>query len=141
MGNFYILVGDKRTSKIAFTKNVWGFTKKTIKLWDAVEKGDNVCFYITKPIKKIVGFGKIEEKFESTEIFWPDEILFKKILWPYRLEFRPIIVINNWSEGLDPPPKVILNQGRKKIKEDVFAELLIQGEEKWKVNLKELKSF
>ena len=130
MISYYILVGDKRTWKTAFKKNVWGFTTKTQKLWEDVEKGDNVCFYVTKPTKKIIGFGTIEEKFESSEIFWPNEILFKKILWPYRLEFKITYLINEWKNGIDPPRKVILNQGRKKINEDIFLELIKQSEKK-----------
>ena len=139
MTNFYILVGDKRTWKTALTKIIWGFTKKTQKLWEATEPGDKICFYVTKPTKKIIGFGEIGEKFESTDIFWPDEILFKKILWPYRLKFIPILVINNWNEGLAPPPKVILNQGRKKINQETFLKLIGEGENQWEVTLKELK--
>lgn len=139
MRNYYILVGDNRTWRISFTKNFWGFTEKTKKLWSNIEKEDIVCFYVTKPTKKIIGFGKIKKKFQNTEIFWPDEIFLQRVLWPYKIEFEPIYIVDNFDDGIDPPLKVILNQGRKKISEDIFIKL-IQEAEKWNMSdLKKLK--
>ena len=137
MNNFYILVGDKKTWESAFKKNIWGFSKKTQGLWGTTKEGDHVCFYVTSPVKKIIGFGKITRKFKSSKVFWPDEILFKKVLWPYRFEFNIITVLDDWDEGIKPPPQIILNQGRKKINQETFSNLVDEAEKKWEVKLKE----
>jgi len=139
MVNYYILVGDNRTWRTAFSKNIWGFTEKTKKLWEAIEKGDVVCFYVKKPTKKIIGFGIIYKKFQKSEIFWPDEIISKKVLWPYRMKFKPIHIIDNWDDGLEPPSNIILNQGRKKISKMIFLDFINSIEVKWGLKKKDIE--
>ena len=59
---YYILVGDDSAWKISLTKKVWGFTEKTKGSWNKSYSGDYIAFYVTKPLGKIIGFGKIIEK-------------------------------------------------------------------------------
>ena len=84
---FYILVGDEKTWKTSLTKNIWGFSEKTKGLWNTSQIGDYLVFYVTSPVKKIIGFGNISEKFIDEALFWPDEKIFKRTLWKYRLRF------------------------------------------------------
>ncbi len=39
------------------SKNSLGFSEKTKGYWNTVKSGDLIGFYVTKPTKKIVGFG------------------------------------------------------------------------------------
>ena len=75
---YYILVGDEGTWKIALQHLQWGFSQKNIGLWNTINEDEFVAFYVTKPIQKIIGFGKITEKFITKNIIWPDETFFKK---------------------------------------------------------------
>lgn len=129
---YYILVGDIRTWESAFSKNFWGFAEKSKGSWKTTDIGDFVLFYVTSPVMKIIGLGKIVEKFIDEDIFWPDEKIFKKSLWKYRLKFEPIYVVNDWKEGIERPKNIMLNQGRKVIDKDLFFDLVKKAELKWK---------
>lgn len=121
---YYILVGDERTWKVAIQNLQWGFSQKNIGLWNTINENEYVAFYVTKPIQKIIGFGKITEKFISKKIIWPDEKFFKRVLWENRIKFEMLSNIKNWDDGIDPPPNTMLNIGRKVIEKEVFEELI-----------------
>ena len=133
MTNFYILVGDEITWECAFKKNWWGFTDRTKGSWNTIEPGDKLVFYVTKPIKRAIGFGKVEKKFTNKTIFWPDEKLFNRIIWPYTLEFKTIHKISDWNKGIQIPKDIMLNQGRKKIDEKIFLELISDAKKTWNI--------
>jgi len=134
MVHFYIMVGNELAWKSAFKKNLWGFSERTKGLWRTIEPEDFVAFYVTYPIKKIIGFGNIEKKFVSETLFWPDEMIFKRCLWPYRIQFTILHVINKWHDGIKVN-RIILNQGRKKISENEFESFLMEAEKLWKVKI------
>jgi predicted RNA-binding protein len=127
----YILVGDEKTWKVALYNEQWGFTQKNIGLWNTINEGERVAFYVTSPVKKIIGFAVINEKFVSKEILWPDEKLFNKSIWENRVKFKIKMLVKNWSDGVDPPPNTMLNVGRKVIKKKIFDDLIKKGKRKW----------
>ena len=128
---YYILVGDMNTWEIALEKNQWGFAEKNIGLWNTTNEGDFIAFYVTNPVKKIIGFGKIKSKFISDDIFWPDEKFFKKAIWKYRIKIEIIQQIENWEDGIEVPPTILLNIGRKVIQKSVFNSFVKSAESKW----------
>ncbi|MCV0400160.1 MAG: hypothetical protein K5785_09245 [Nitrosarchaeum sp.] len=130
---YYILVGDETSWKTALEYNQWGFSKKNIGLWNTIMEGELVAFYATKPIQKIIGFGKISEKFTSNDIMWPDEKIFNKSLWENRIKFKIMLVTKNWNDGIDPPKNMMLNIGRKVIEKKVFCTLINKAKKKWKI--------
>jgi hypothetical protein len=125
---YYILVGDEGTWKIALKNLQWGFSQKNIGLWNTINEDEFVAFYVTKPIQKIIGFGKITEKFITKSIIWPDEKFFKKSLWGNRIRFEMLSGVKNWNDGIDPPINTMLNIGRKVIEKGVFEELIKNAE-------------
>ena len=129
---YYILVADEKTWKVALEKHQWGFSQKNVGLWNTTNNGDLVAFYVTKPIQKIIGFGIIQEKHISDELIWPDEKLFKKLLWGHRLKFNSIYVIENWNYGISVPTEIMLNVGRKVVPKNIFLLLIKNAEKKWK---------
>ncbi|KEQ56788.1 hypothetical protein SCCGRSA3_02550 [Marine Group I thaumarchaeote SCGC RSA3] len=112
--NHYILVGDRKTWNISLREHVWGFSEKTKGFWTNCQIGDLVAFYVTSPMKKIIGFGIIDQKFENDDLLWTDEKLQKSAIWKYRINLKILHVQNNWRKGISPPKEIILNQGRKK---------------------------
>lgn len=63
MINYFVLVGDEKTWHVSFEKKIWGFSEKMRGFWNTTQHGDLLAFYVTKPTKKIIGFGKVKEKF------------------------------------------------------------------------------
>lgn len=132
---FYILVGERRAWNVALTNKQWGFTEKNSKLWNTTNKNEILAFYVTYPTKKIIGFGIVTDKFISDDLIWPDEILFKRSLWRYRIGFRVLYQIENWHDGIDPPKGVMLNGGRIVINKDQFTKLVKDAKEKWNIKI------
>lgn len=131
---FFILVGDEDTWKVAFTYDVWGFSEKTKKYWNTVNAGDRLAFYVTAPIKKIIGFGIVEKKFTQEDLIWPDEKFFGRSIWTYRIKFSRLHVLNDYNRGIMLPANMMLNIGRKQIDKNTFLDLLKDAELKWGVS-------
>ncbi len=133
--NYFILVGDRKTWNASLKKQIWGFSEKTKGFWNTANSEDIVAFYVTKPTKKIIGFGKLKKKFIDNTIFWPEEKLSEEIIWKYRIKYSIIHKQDDWSDGIDVPQNIILNQGRKKIEKKDFLLLMKMAENKWNMKI------
>jgi predicted RNA-binding protein len=90
MSQYWLVVGTARNWKFAFENgNIWGLKefRELKSLWNLLEEGDKILFYVSNPIKGIVGVGKITTKFYQTNPLWPDEVQKGSVLWPLRFEF------------------------------------------------------
>ncbi|HEX7031849.1 MAG TPA: hypothetical protein VF172_02505, partial [Nitrososphaera sp.] len=111
---YYILVGDSETWEVALKHNIWGFSETSRGYWNRSRKGDYLAFYVTAPVKKVIGFGKITRKFVSDDLIFPDELLFGKVIWEYRFEFEKIHLVQDWEKGgIHVPSHIMLNVGRR----------------------------
>lgn len=132
---YYFLVGDIQTWKVSLKHNVWGFSERSKGNWNTSNSGDYVAFYVTSPIKRIIGFGLLTTKFKDKSKLWPDEITFDKVLWPYRIMFQNLYTLTNWDKGISVPQTIVLNTGRKVISKSLFAILISKAEKKWRKDL------
>lgn len=138
---FYVLVGEKTNWEVSLNTNIWGFIERSRGLWNTIEINEFIAFYVTKPIQKIMGFGQITRKFIDEEILWSDEKFFKRAIWKYRINFKPIYVINDWNEGIMVPKNLILRSSRIVVESDLFFDFVKKTDEKWKTNiLKEIQN-
>lgn len=101
-------------------------------MWNTSKEGDYVGFYVTSPWKKLIGFGKFGRKFVDSRIVWPDERLFERSIWKYRIRIEPIFVSDDWKNGISVPSTIVLNTGRKVLPKQTFQELVKQADKKWK---------
>ena len=99
--NHFILVGDRKTWNVSLKKRIWGFSEKTKGFWNTSQSEDLIAFYVTKPSKKIIGFGKFKKKFIDETIFWPEEKLTEQVIWKYRIKFSISHIENDWKNGID----------------------------------------
>lgn len=137
---FYVLVGEKINWEVSLNTNIWGFIERSKGLWNTIEINEFIAFYVTKPIQKIIGFGRITEKFIDNEILWSDEKLFKRVIWKYRINFKIIHLINDWNEGIVVPTNFMRRSSRTVVDNDLFFDFVKKADEKWKTNiLKEIK--
>lgn len=128
---FYILTADEETWKVALQELIWGFSDRTVGQWNTTRTEDYVAFYVTAPVKRIVGFGKVAKKFIDESLAWPDEKLFKKAIWKHRLKFNVIFVVDDWDKGISVPSEIMLNTGRKVVPKEIFFTLAEKAEAKW----------
>jgi hypothetical protein len=90
MRQFWLIVGSEKNWKVAFaSNNLWGLKdfREMRSLWNMMQEGDGLLFYVSKPVHGIVGFGHVGAKFKQTNPLWPEEIKRNEVLWPLRFEF------------------------------------------------------
>ena len=95
MASSWLILGNRRNWELALRLNVWGFTSKQIALWRDIREGDIIFFYVTKPVKGVVGYGKVEGKFENYEPLWNDEKAANRVIWPLKVRFTVIHLLPN----------------------------------------------
>jgi|APSaa5957512535_1039671.scaffolds.fasta_scaffold05887_4 hypothetical protein len=121
--NYFILVGDKDNWKVSLEKQTWGFSDKRKGSWNSLNENDGVAFYVTSPIKKIIGYGKVKEKFISNEILFHDEKLLQCVIWKNRFKFKIEKLVDEWENGIPPPIGIMLNVGKKPISNNIFQSI------------------
>lgn len=96
MGNLWILTGNEENWETALNSgNVWGVREgNLVRYWEKLSKGDLLLFYVKSPVTGIIGVGILESKFKQDKPLWPDEVREKRIIYPYRFDFRILGVIS-----------------------------------------------
>lgn len=131
---YYILVGSEQNWKVSLEHNLWGFTENSKGSWNTTKSGDLLAFYVTRPVKKVIGFGKVGKKFSNDNLVWDDEKLFNRSIWKYKFEIIPEYVCKNWEKGIELPPMALI-VSRRVIDKDVFGGLLKKADTAWKTKL------
>jgi len=103
MRNFWIVPGKITNWKHAFLSNgIWGFKDDVLNkvYWLALSPGDLICFYVTNPTKRVIGYGTVRTKFIQNIPLWPDELQAGVAKWPLRFEFDIDFILpeNQWQE-------------------------------------------
>jgi predicted RNA-binding protein len=90
MIQYWLVVGSEKNWQVAFkNNNIWGLKpiQQLQALWNMLQEGDGLLFYVSKPVHGIVGFGHVATKFKQTNPLWPEEIKSNAVIWPLRFEF------------------------------------------------------
>ena len=82
--------------------NIWGLKERQRHLWESLNEGDTLLFYVTQPIGGIVGRGVLRTKFKQNRPLWPQELRENRLIWPLRFEFD--------VESCLPPDEWITNK-------------------------------
>ncbi len=131
----YLLVGEMKNWEIALDNSIWGFTEKSKGLWNKTNPSEFFAFYVTRPYKKIFGFGQFLEKTISNQLLWHDEKIKNKSIWEYKIKFKVIHKIEDINEGIPPPKKTVLISSRPVIVEKDFLKLVKDADKKWNSNI------
>jgi hypothetical protein len=85
--SYYLAPGTRENWKTAFANgNIWGLPINR-RQWATLKKGDVVFFYVMAPIKRVVGYGAIVERFRSEDpIFAEERFGIRK--WPLRFSLQ-----------------------------------------------------
>ena len=90
MSQYWLVVGTPGNWKFAFENGcIWGLKqfREMASLWNLLEEGDRLLFYVSNPVMGVVGCGNVTTKFRQDTPLWPDEIRKGTALWPLRFEF------------------------------------------------------
>jgi len=130
--NYYLCIGKSENWEFSFNEKLWGITSRNKKLWEKIEKNDELAFYVTRPIKLVIGFGIVNGKYTDSKFIWPVEKRQKESLWPHKISFDIISSCNNWVKGIKLPKTLNLQTSTKKIDKELFIELKESAEKNWK---------
>lgn len=91
MPDYWLAVGSPYNWKTAFEhKSIWGLKQTQRHLWDRLNAGDVLLFYVTNPVGGVVGYGTVGTKFRQDQPLWPQEVREGKVIWPLRFEFNVV---------------------------------------------------
>lgn len=139
--NFWILTGNEENWETALNSgNVWGVREGSlVGYWKKLEKDDLLLFYVTSPIAGVIGIGRLESKFKQDKPLWPDEIREKKVIYPYRFDFKILGVISpeKWqAEAISIRDlNANIRAGINSVKNpEVIKEIIARLNEKWEID-------
>ena len=90
----WTLVGSRENWITAFrSSGIWGVRPGLEGEWKRLNEGDFVLFYCTSPISGVIGVGSVTAKFKQDTPLWPDEIESKKVIYPFRFEFKTAFLV------------------------------------------------
>ena len=73
--SYWLVVGAKKNWFTAFEyKNIWGLRNTQRHLWENLNEGDKVFFYVTSPVSGIIGYGIVRTKMIQDKPLWPEEL-------------------------------------------------------------------
>ncbi len=132
---FYLLVGKMKNWEIALDNSIWGFTEKSKGLWNKTNPFEFVAFYVTRPYKKIFGFGQFLEKTVNNQLLWQDEKTENRSIWKYKIKFKIIYKVDDIKKGLTAPKNTVLASSRPVVLEKDFFKLVKDADKKWNSNI------
>ena len=92
--NVWVATGSSLNLKTSLKKGKWGVNKRLKKTWEKVANGDLLFFYVTSPVRGIVGLASVEGKAIEESILRHDEAVVGRVLYPYRILFKPLFMLN-----------------------------------------------
>ncbi len=98
----WLLVGSRDNWIAALrSSGIWGVRPSLEVDWRRLAEGDTVVFYCTAPVSGVVGFGIVTAKTKQDTPFWPDEVEAKRVIYPFRFEFKTLYLVPEpeWKEG------------------------------------------
>jgi len=107
-----------------------------------VAKGDLLVFYVTSPVRGAVGIAFVEDKIEESTTLWQDELVVGRALYPYRILFKPIFILEKekWESNkiTIKDLRVSVRAGINHLKnEDAKNKLLERISKSWRIKIKE----
>jgi len=111
----WIIMGPKESWETAFEQGgIWGVKEPLYPEWKALDPGDCIFFFVTKPVSGVIGVGRVQTKFIQDKPLWPDEMAVGKVLYPYRFEFHIDYVLeqDRWKSDRIKVPLTIQEMRR-----------------------------
>ncbi|MEM2842128.1 MAG: hypothetical protein QW201_02365 [Thermoproteota archaeon] len=91
--SIWITVGSSLNLKTSLEKAKWGINRRLKNSWDRVAEGNLLLFYVTSPVCGIVGIARVEGRAVENSILWRDEAVVGRALYPYRILFKPLFIL------------------------------------------------
>ncbi|HLU99769.1 MAG TPA: hypothetical protein VKZ59_00795 [Acidobacteriota bacterium] len=110
---YWLAIGPSENWKIGIKNKLWAVGPPQSKSWEKIEPGDTVFFYVTTPVKGLIGYGKVEKTRVKESPFWPQEKEKGHALWPFQITFSEVSCLDqeDWqAKAVHPERKGIVFQ-------------------------------
>jgi hypothetical protein len=102
--NNWLIIGRLKNWETALLQPVplWGLKPVFNLAFTALNVGDIVWFYVTDPVKGVIGLGLVKDKYiDTNNLVWPEEQVKKAVIWPLRFRIQVLKVLNSdqWTAG------------------------------------------
>ena len=100
--------------------------------WKRMEPNDIVLFYATKPVKGLIGWGRVIERFEDSTPIWREEKRVGCALWPLRIRIAVEFMIpqGDWkARRVKLGPNTSVQRSLMPLSETRGADLIAQLKE------------
>ncbi len=132
----WLLIGVVKNWETALSQPVplWGLKQQYSYEFQAMQPGDIVWFYATRPVSGVIGIGKVKDKYiDSVNLTWEEEIRQKKVVWPlrFRIQVLKVLPLAQWKTSCVNIKDFGLfwQQGFQLLKSEHVAELFKRAEE------------
>jgi len=81
---------------------IWGLKLRYQADFQAMDIGDILWFYSTRPVVGVIGIGLVKDKYiDDVNLVWPDEYERKEVIWPLRFRIQVLKVLPriNWESN------------------------------------------
>ena len=89
----WLVIGSSEHWETAFAQPIplWGLRESFLKSFQILSRGDKIAIYIITPIKGVIGFGSIKDKYIDREtLIWNEEKARGEVIWPLRFRISDI---------------------------------------------------
>jgi len=103
---YWLAIGPEQNLRLSVNRNIWGLNEHYHRSWEEVNQDDVVIFYAMKPIKGVIGYGKVLSKTKDYQPLWDQELKEGAALWPLRMniEYLHVLPQSKWNSNKVPLP-------------------------------------
>jgi hypothetical protein len=100
----WLVIGISSNWEAALSQPVpiWGLKLRYQADFQAMNIGDILWFYATRPVAGIIGIGLVKDKYiDDVNLVWPEEYERKEVIWPLRFRIQVLKVLprTNWESN------------------------------------------
>jgi len=126
---YWLVIGPPDNWAFCFKNgNVWGFSSTYQKVWEALDAGDTLLCYATRPVMGLIGYCAVCSRQKGERPFFPQETKEKNLLWPLRVTLAPRKMISeeDWASRCVPLKRkgVTLQRGLQRLPEERAKEIM-----------------
>ncbi|PIP16406.1 MAG: hypothetical protein COX46_02445 [bacterium (Candidatus Ratteibacteria) CG23_combo_of_CG06-09_8_20_14_all_48_7] len=99
----WLVIGIPENWELAFNQPIplWGLKPSYKVEFQAMNIGDLLWFYVTSPIKGVIGAGVVKDKYiDNVTLTWKEEWVKKQVVWPLRFRIQVLKVLSyaRWKD-------------------------------------------
>jgi len=127
---YWLAIGPEQNLRLSLNRKIWGMNEHYHRTWEKVKKDDIVVFYAMKPIKGIIGYGKVLSKSKEYKPLWDQEVKVGTALWPLRMEIEYLYVLpqGKWNSNKLPLPPlsegITIQRSFQRLKDNLAKDII-----------------